>query len=379
MVGTALLAPGRVLLVAAAVAACGWVVGTQATTATSISELLPSRSEAMSDYRAAERVTGSSGEVDLVVRADDVTDPKVVEWLASVRSEILGQAGYLRQGEDGDRVESCRGAELCPGPSIPDFIPVGSTGLDASGIRQGLSELPPEELESMIPGGVSEDDSGKVTRIPFALRSPSVEGQQAAIGVIERAVGPDSRTGPPPDGVTVEVAGVPAIVAESLDRLSGERYLLLLFALLGTGVVLLVAFRSLTRVASVMLPVLVAVGWSSLLLATIDLPLNPLSAVLSVMVVAVATEFGVILAARYREEMASGESGVKAMREAYGRTGMAVAASAVTAIAGFAALGASDIPVVREFGLVAVLDLAVAVAGVVFVLPAALTLFARGR
>lgn len=58
---------------------------------------------------------------------------------------------------------------------------------------------------------------------------------------------------------------------------------------------------------------------------------------------------------------------------------MAVAASAVTALAGFAALGASDIPVVREFGLVAVLDLAVAVAGVVFVLPAALVLTGNRR
>jgi predicted RND superfamily exporter protein len=333
----------------------------------------------MSDYREVERVTGSSGEVDLVVRAKDVTDPEVVEWLTSVRSDILREAGYLRKGEGGDQVESCRGAELCPGPSIPDFVPVGSAEFDAAGIRQGLSELPPEELESMIPGGIGEGELRTVTRIPFALRSPSVEGQQEAIETVERAVEPGSRTGSPPKGVTVEVAGVPAIVAESLDRLSGERYLLLLVALLGTSAVLLVTGRSLLRVASVILPVLVAVGWSSLLLATIGLPLNPLSAVLSVMVVAVATEFGVILAARYREEQASGESEVKAMRAAYGRTGMAVAASAVTAIAGFAALGASDIPVVREFGLVAVLDLAVAVAGVVLVLPAALTLLARRR
>ena len=192
--------------------------------------------------------------------------------------------------------------------------------------------------------------------------------------MIERALDPGSAAGPPPDGATAEVTGVPVVLAESLDRLSGERYLLLLVSLVAVAVVLLVAGRSLSRMLSVMLPVLIAVGWSALLLATIGLPLNPLSAVLSVMVVAVSTEFGVILSSRYREELASGSRSVEAMRAAYGRTGMAVAASAVTALAGFAALGASDIPVVREFGLVAVLDLAVAVAGVVFVLPAALVL-----
>ena len=378
-VGTALLAPGRVLLVASLVAVCGWAVGTQAGSATAIAELLPGRSDAMADYREVERVTGASGEVDLVVRARDVTDPEVVEWLGAVRSEVLRQANYLRPTGEGGEVESCRGAELCPGPSIPDFVPTGTAGLDAAGVRQGLAQLPPEERRSIIPGELSEVGGRGVTRIPFVLRSPSVEGQQAAIESIGDAIGTGSPAGPPPAGVTAEVTGVPVVVAESLDRLSGERYLLLLIALVAVSVILLVTGRSVIRLLSVMLPVLVAVGWSSLLLATIGIPLNPLSAVLSLMVVAVATEFGVILAARYREERRSGAREVPAMRAAYGRTGMAVAVSAITAIAGFAALGASDIPVVREFGLVAVLDLAVAVAGVVLVLPAALIVFGRER
>ena len=379
IVGTGLLFPGRVLLVASLVAACGWAVGTQAKSATAISELLPSRSEVMADYRAAEEATGTSGEVDLVVRAEDVTEPAVVEWLAAVRSEILAEAGYLRPGDNGQPVESCRGAELCPGPSIPDFVPVTAADFDAAGVRAGLAELPPEELESILPGGLAGEGRRTVTRIPFALRSPSVEGQQEAIGTIERALDPDSAAGPPPDGATAEVTGVPVVLAESLDRLSGERYVLLLISLVAVAAVLLFTGRSLSRMLSVMLPVLIAVGWSALLLATIGLPLNPLSAVLSVMVVAVSTEFAVILSSRYREELASGSRSVEAMRAAYGRTGMAVAASAVTALAGFAALGASDIPVVREFGLVAVLDLAIAVAGVVFVLPAALVLTGERR
>jgi predicted RND superfamily exporter protein len=44
----------------------------------------------------------------------------------------------------------------------------------------------------------------------------------------------------------------------------------------------------------------------------------------------------------------------------------------VTAIAGFAALAATDIRMLRDFGLVTVADLAVALAGVMLVLPAAL-------
>ena len=62
----------------------------------------------------------------------------------------------------------------------------------------------------------------------------------------------------------------------------------------------------------------------------------------------------------------------EALRRAYARTGMAVVASGVTAIAGFAALTATDIRMLRDFGLVTVLDLGVALIGVLLVLPAAL-------
>jgi uncharacterized membrane protein YdfJ with MMPL/SSD domain len=51
---------------------------------------------------------------------------------------------------------------------------------------------------------------------------------------------------------------------------------------------------------------------------------------------------------------------------------MAVLASGITATAGFAALAFTDIRMLREFGLVTVVDLAVALAGVLLVLPAAL-------
>ena len=63
------------------------------------------------------------------------------------------------------------------------------------------------------------------------------------------------------------------------------------------------------------------------------------------------------------------------MRHCAARTlapGKAVLASGVTAIAGFAVLVFTDIRMLRDFGLVTVFDLAVALIGVLVVLPAAL-------
>ena len=52
-------------------------------------------------------------------------------------------------------------------------------------------------------------------------------------------------------------------------------------------------------------------------------------------------------------------------------------ASGATAIAGFAVLIASDVQMLRDFGLVTVVDLAAALAGVLLVLPATLLLMER--
>jgi len=89
-------------------------------------------------------------------------------------------------------------------------------------------------------------------------------------------------------------------------------------------------------------------------------------------VVAIATEFSVLLSARYHEERRRGGTVGQALRRAYARTGMAVLASGITAIAGFAVLVLTDIRMLRDFGLVTVFDLGVALAGVLLVLPAAL-------
>jgi predicted RND superfamily exporter protein len=57
---------------------------------------------------------------------------------------------------------------------------------------------------------------------------------------------------------------------------------------------------------------------------------------------------------------------------------VAVLASGMTAIGGFGVLLASDIPMLRDFGLVTVIDLTVSLCGVLVVLPAALAAAERG-
>ena len=68
---------------------------------------------------------------------------------------------------------------------------------------------------------------------------------------------------------------------------------------------LLVAFRGDRRRALVpLVPIVLATGWSALVLFVMRVPLNPMSVTLGALVIAISTEFSVLLSERHRQERA---------------------------------------------------------------------------
>ena len=170
------------------------------------------------------------------------------------------------------------------------------------------------------------------------------------------------------------MAGLPVLAAESNGKLSAgwRRALTLLAGLAAVFLVLLAIRRRVALAAVPLIPIAFATGWSALILFVIGIPLNPMSATLGALVIAISTEFSVLLSARYREERERGQSAAVAIDYAYSSTGAAVLASGATAIAGFATLIVSDIAMLQQFGIATVVDLTVSLLGVMVVLPAAL-------
>jgi hypothetical protein len=103
-----------------------------------------------------------------------------------------------------------------------------------------------------------------------------------------------------------------------------------------------------------------------------------MSATLGALVIAISTEFSVLLSERYRQERAAGHDQAAALQRTYSSTGRAVLASGITAIAGFGVLIVSNITMLRDFGFVTLIDLTVSLGGVLLVLPAVLVIAERG-
>jgi hydrophobe/amphiphile efflux-3 (HAE3) family protein len=352
-----------VLGVGVALAVIGWGVGTQIETVSDVRELAPQNIAAIHDLDELQETTGVSGELDVNVEAPDLTDPATIEWMAAFKRRVLRENGF--RGED----PSCLEAEICPGPALSDFLVRGGEGVTRARVAATLAALSPYALRQVAPLDPKTGEIGHAALISFGIRVQSLQDQQRLIERVRAEIGNPGEPGGPPAGVQVRLAGLPVIAAESATDLSASRYWLSLAGLLAVALVLLVAYRSLSRALLPLLPTVLATGWASLVLWLSGIPLNPMSAALGALTIAIATEFGVILSARFREQVGDVE---EALRSAYARTGAAVLASGITAIAGFAVLIASEIQMLRDFGIVTVVDLAAALIGVMVVLPAAL-------
>ena len=367
LLSLAISQPRLILGVSLALALVGWAAGTQIETASDIRSLAPQSLAAVSDLNELQEATGVSGELDVSVEAPDLADPATIEWMDGFKQRVLRANGF--SGEN----PSCLEADVCPGPALSDFLTRGGGKPTRRGIEETLAALSPYALRQVAPVDPRTGRVGHQALLSFGIRAQSLEDQQALIDRVRAEIGEaGSRDGPPP-GVEVHLAGLPVIAAESAADLSASRYWLTLAGLLAVALALLAVYRSLSRVLVPLVPTVLATGWASLILWLTGIPLNPMSAALGALTIAIATEFGVILAGRFHEERRGGRGAEEALRRAYGRTGAAVLASGVTAIAGFAVLIASDIQMLRDFGFVTVIDLAVALLGVMVVLPATLT------
>jgi predicted RND superfamily exporter protein len=358
-----------------ALAVIGWGLGTQISTQSDIRELAPQDLGAIHDLNEVQDATGVSGELDMRVTAPNLTDPATIRWMAEFKRRALKAGGFSGSNA------SCREAEICPGPALSDFVtggealPGGETAkLTRAGIRSTLKQIPSYDLRQVATVDPQTGLPAGSALVSFGIRAQSLDRQQALIERVRGTVGKPGEPGGPPPGVEVEPAGVPVIAAAAASDLSSSRYLLTLAGLLAVALVLFAVYRSPRRVLVALAPPVLASGWAALILWLTQIPLNPMSAALGALTIAIATEFSVILAGRFHEERGGGRSVAEALRAAYARTGAAVLASGITATAGFAVLIASEVGMLRDFGLVTVVDLAVALLGVMVALPAALAL-----
>jgi len=332
-------------------------------------------SQTVADIETLENATGFGTTLGVLVTANDTYDQEVVTMLheftldAEARPEVVASSSL---------VNTMGKIILIDGATV-----LAPTEAD---IRNSVAAMQVEEqrelLDDIERALVSED--GTATQVNLRLAPASLE--ERSVLVDELAADLDERIQALsadldadsvllvelPEGqdpVRATPAGLATVGIGLLENLSANRANLTYLALALVGLWLVFRLRSLSRALLALVPVLLAVGVSSLIVALVGFELSPLTTVSGPLVIATCAEFSVLILGRYLEERQRGLEPREATDKAASRTGRAFFTSALTTIGGFAVLIGSALPLLRDFGIIVTLNVAIALLAALVVMP----------
>jgi hydrophobe/amphiphile efflux-3 (HAE3) family protein len=310
-------------------------------------------SQTVKDLDALADQTSTASELSVFVRSDDVFTDEIGQFVTDL--------GVTELETYPDTLVTASGLPMTVYylMNYPGVTALAPTGED---LAIAYEAAPPEIKEATVAG------DGTATNLTFRVAPSSLETRKEVVDDIRTQTAPGGSLEPPP-GVSATPAGLAVVGVGLLENLTSNRLLLTWIALGGVFLWLLVRFASLVKALLVMFPVLLAVGLSSTIVWLTGITVSPLTTVSGPLVIAICTEFATLILFRYLEERRQGLTPDEAVDVAAARTGRAFFASALTTVGGFAVLLFSPLPLLKDFGAIVALTVAIALASAVTMVP----------
>ncbi|MEZ5380760.1 MAG: MMPL family transporter [Microthrixaceae bacterium] len=257
--------------------------------------------------------------------------------------------------------------------NIPGATPLAPTSDDLV----AAAEVMPPDIEALLLSGDRTATQVNLRLAPASLEERAVLVEHLEDDLNERieALGlPEDSillTGLQDDEPPIRAipSGLAVVGVGLLENLSANRAILTYLGLALVAMWLLVRHRSPARALLTMIPIGLAVGTSTAIVGAVGLTLSPLTTVSGPLVIATCTEFSVLIMARFLEERQRGLQPAEASDQAARRTGRAFFISALTTIGGFAVLISSPLPLLRDFGIIVTLNVAIALLAALVAMP----------
>jgi uncharacterized protein len=300
--------------------------------------------------------TGSSAELGIFVESDDIFSDETAQFVTDFANEQL----------------ATRPDELLTASSIvttvsfllevPDTTTLAPTGDD---VRRAYEAAPPDIQRALV-----NPEAGALNLV-FRTGPGSLEERAVYVNEIRDQLEAGETAGGVvvPEGVRATPSGLAVVGVGLLENIESNRILLTYLAVAFVFLFLSFRLRSVVRALLSMVPVLIATGVASLAAWVFDLQLSPMTAVGGPLVVALCTEFTSLILLRFVEERQRGYSPREAVDVTARRTGRAFIVSALTAVSGVAVIAFSSLPLLRDFGMVVAMNVAVALLSALVFLP----------
>lgn len=322
-------------------------------------------SEVVQNVTTLEEETGFSSTLGILIEANNVLAPEV--------SEVLTRFVASAEQRPAVAVTSSLVGTMAKVIDVPGTTRLAPTSAD---LEAALAVAPPDIARSLIRADqVAAQVNLRLAPSNLEERAILVDELETELVALideleltdDTVLTIDLADGAAP--VRAVPSGLAVVGVGLLENLRANRAELTYLAMAAVTLFLILRFRSLTRTALTLVPVVLAVGASSAIVSGLGITLSPLTTVSGPLVIASCVEFAVLITARYLEERGRGLTAREATDTASARTGRAFFTSAATTVGGFATLIISPLPLLRDFGIIVTLNVAIALLAALVAMP----------
>lgn len=335
-----------IIIISIVVASLGVVADGKVGVETDIETFMPQDMAALDDIHKIRGIVGSTNQMAIYMEGEDILTEQNILWMNNTVNSI--------EDKFSDIVVDVK--------SIDNIVSNVSDESDIAFNRyiEIIKNLPKEQSKMFL------NDEQNKSVILMNIKHLSTEELQLFVNDLK-----DNLSDTPMD---VYVTGKSALDVEMVKGLTDGRVKM---TILGIGLVfliLLLIYRNVIKAFIPVFPIILIVGMSGGIMYLLDLNYTPITATLGALVLGMGTEMTIMLLERYLEERKSGKEKLEAMLITVTMIGKATVASGLTTIGGFSVLMTSKFVILKDFGLMTVINISLALISTFIILPPVLIL-----
>ena len=329
-----------ILILAVGLASAGFYLDRSIGVETDIEAFMPEDMEALEDIHLIRDSVGSTDQVVLYLKDSDITAEENLDWISDKTQQL--KDSYP------DTIVNVRSITTLS-ENLALENPEEISRVDA------ILALPVQQASLFI----NEERTESV--MILSIRHLPTEELQAFLEQLET----DLADSP----MEATVTGKSVLDVEMVNGLTSGRVKMTVIGLVLVFGALLVIYRNFMKALIPILPVVLIIGMSSGLMYLMGVRYTPITATLGALVLGMGTEMTVMLMERYMEERESGKEKLESMLITVRMIGKAIVASGLTTIGGFSVLMASEFVILKDFGLMTVINISLALFCTFIILP----------
>lgn len=338
-----------ILIMVIALSIAGFAVDGKVEVETDIESFMPQDMQALTDIRHVRDVKGSTDQIAIYVKDDNVLTQDNISWIQSKTEEM--KKNYSDIIVDAKSIDT-----------LVSTLPL-KEDLSHEEYVDAIDNLPAQQTNMFV----NEDRTESIILLNIEhLDTETLQGFTANLNE-------DIEDAP----MQLQVTGKSVLDVEMVKGLTTGRIQMTILGLVLVFIALLIIYRNLFKALIPIFPVILIVGMSSGVMYLLEIKFTPITSTLGALVLGMGTEMTVMLLERYLEERKAGRDKMQSMTLAVNKIGKAILASGLTTVGGFSVLMASAFVILKDFGFMTVINISLALFSTFIVLPPVIILFDR--